>query len=279
MATTIRLCRKERGGVGVKRLVLLSFLFWLLWSSSPVLAEHGLLKKPNYVAVTGGLVSGDFLFGDDLETKIEFPDPPGRNPLPSADLNTGYLFSAKCGRLLHAPYREHAPIKLAVELEGLIIGGTDVNNEFSGKFFRLVPEVPEETDPALVIAPVTANADIAIQGLMLNVLLVSPGGSFHPYGGIGLGWSWFESDTVFTLRKGLTWPGTDSRVNDLGKLDDDSFAGQLLLGCQWDMTERLALDAGYRYFRIDHAELGGPGFDFHVEYEVEMFTLGVMYRF
>jgi len=263
----------------VKKLALVSFLCSLVLSSPAVAAETTPSEKLNYVTVAGGLVSGDFLLGDDLETKIEFPDPPGRNSLPDADLSTGYLLSVKCGRLLHPPYRKHVPVKLAAELEGLIIGGTDVNDEFSGRYFLLVPEVPEDADPSLVTAPVTADADISIQAIMLNFILTSPYGSVHPYGGIGIGWAWFESDTAFTLGQGLTWPGTGSRTNDLGKLDDDTFAGQLLLGCRLDVTDTFSFDLGYRYFRIDHAELDGPEFDFHVEYEVEMITVGLIYRF
>ncbi len=251
----------------MKKLIVASVVCFFVVSASAVSGETASPRKLNYVSVGAGYV-GDWLLGDVLSSEIKFPERPDRTPLPGVDLSTGYMAGIRCGRLIRPPYAQDIRVELAAELEGFMVGGTDVDHEYYGLH-------PFGTT-------ITADMNISIQTMMLNFLLRYPYGSVHPYGGIGIGWAWFECDTVLIMEPGYDWDVNDPDVNetnDLGKLDDDTFAGQFRLGCELDVTDTWSFDLGYRYFRIDHAELKSPDFDLHLQYEVDMVTVGLIYRF
>ena len=95
-----------------------------------------------------------------------------------------------------------------------------------------------------VVQGFTAEAEdssIAFQSTFLNVLLRSPEGRIHPYVGFGPGLTRsaidFNEETVTTEGFGFTESGEVS-----------GFSYQLLVGFEVEVSARLSLGVGYRYF-------------------------------
>lgn len=245
----------------MKRFLLLPlFLCMLMAFPTGAMAQSGDSQSQNYVGLTTGLVSDKW-----LEGKLDSNDnTANNNDYQDLDLSRGYMVSLRLGRTA-APPQDFA----AIELEGLIIDGTDVEDDpFYYREFGIGSDV-------------NASADISLNALMTNLYLRDPAGTLHPYLGFGIGWAWVDMDMNLALRPGNTWPGTTQRVGRISSRDSD-FALQILLGFDWDMTEKLALDVGYRYFYTQTElkdTLGTTDFDTDMTYNTHMLTIGLKYRF
>jgi opacity protein-like surface antigen len=241
--------------------LLVGFLACLLTAfSSVVLAQDSHQDKENYLGVTLGLV-----YPKDLDSDERFPD---RVSLSDVKPQHGFILGVKVGR---APERfaRLGPPALAVELEGFMISGTDVENEYY--YFHPYG------------SPVDLRADISITALMFNVLLRDPYGQFHPYGGVGMGWAWFAMENVrLAMLPGWQWPDTSTNISKQGDLDDNTFAFQILLGANIDLTQSLSADLGYRFLRAEpeiEFTKGGADLDTKMTYQTHMLTVGLTYKF
>ena len=186
--------------------------------SSTVMAQNTNARKLSYFGITAGGVEPRKLDSD--------ADPLDNISLPSVRLSDGYMFGIKFG---HAPEKLSKTIAIAMEVEAFMITGTDISSE---RYY---------TDP--ISSNVKIDADISVIATMFNLLVKDPHGQFHPYGGLGLGWTWFEIGDA-TLTSGTS-------TNSLSDLRDDVFGYQILLGLGVDLTDTLSLDFGYRYFRTE----------------------------
>lgn len=244
----------------MKRLVVAFLVSSLALFSSAVLAQDRNQGKNNYLGVTLGQV-----FPKDLDSDERYPD---RVSLSDVELENGFIFGIKMG---HNPKRltHLEPLAIALELEAFTISGTDVEGE-SYYFHPFGSNVDFE-------------ADLSIMALMLNVLLRDPYGQVHPYGGFGIGWTWFDMEDVkLALQPGWQWPDTSTNINKQGDLDDDTFAFQILLGVNIDLTQTLSADLGYRYLRTEpeiEFTKGGVDLDTKMTYKTHMITVGLTYAF
>lgn len=111
-----------------------------------------------------------------------------------------------------------------------------------------------------------ANGDVTSVALMANLFYdFNRDGSLHPYIGGGVG-------------------GARVAVNDFGSNsgkifdgDDIVFAYQGGAGLAFDLTDRLTLDAGYRYFGTDDPSFGDRGNDIDFEYKQHIGMLSLRY--
>jgi opacity protein-like surface antigen len=243
----------------MKKLAVFLLIYSLTLFSSSALAQGSSSDKLSYLGLTAGIVSPQYLRGelssvDDTSDHISLSD---------LDLSRGYMLGMRVGRV-SAPPKAFA----AIELEGLMITGTDAEPDFY--YYE-----------ASATSNVTADADISVKAMILNIFLRHPFGSIHPYVGFGLGWAWFDADMVLTLQPGFIWPGTGTGTGNLDVSDND-YAIQVLVGMEWDMTDVLSLDLGYRYFRTKAdatGAIGNTNFDIDMTYKTQMITAGLKYRF
>jgi opacity protein-like surface antigen len=127
------------------------------------------------------------------------------------------------------------------------------------------------------VSPLSATDYTAFEGdssfhnLLYNMILRYPAGTIHPYFGAGLGFSFVDVSAVVTARIA----GVDYRepIND----DDASFAWQMLLGVDIDLTNNFSLDIGYRYLSTE-PKFSSTG-STELDYKTSMVTLGFKYRF
>jgi len=244
----------------MKILVIGCLTCWLTLVSSGVLAQDSNQGKNNYLSVTLGQV-----FPKDLDSDERYPD---RVSLSDVKLENGFIVGVKAG---HTPKRlTHVePLAIALELEAFAISGTDIEGE--SYYFH-----PFGTD-------VDLHADVSIMALMFNLLLRDPYGQVHPYGGFGMGWTWLDMEDVkLAMEPGFEWSDVSTNINKQGDLDDDSFAFQILLGVNIDLTQALSADLGYRYLRIEpeiEFTKGGVDLDTKMTFTTHMITVGLTYAF
>ncbi len=246
----------------MKKFVVALFVSSLAMFSSTVMAQDAIWDNLNYFGVTAGLVSGEYIRGS-LDTVDKSSN---HHSFSDLDLSRGYMFSIRLGRTT-APPKAFA----AIELEGLMIGGTDVDDQYYYKH-------PFGTD-------ITAEADISTKAIMLNVLLRAPFGKIHPYAGFGLGWAWFDMDMVLKMWPGWEWPAGPGMGTDTCRLDnvsDNTYAVQCLLGVELDLSDTLSFDLGYRYFRTqaEFAEnVGTNDLNIKMTYRTHSIIVGLKFKF
>jgi opacity protein-like surface antigen len=230
-------------------LVCSSILF-----ASTVWAQDTDSGKQNYFGVTAGQV-----LPRNLDSYDRYP---GHISLSDVALSNGSILGVKVG---HSPkgLAKVGKVGIVVEVEAFLISGTDVKG-YEHYYMR---------DGAHV----NLNADISVTAMMLNFRARDPYGQGHPYVGFGMGWTQFAmKDVELSVQE---W----TEINDQGDVDDDTFAFQVLLGVEFDLTRTLSLDLGYRYLRIE------PRFEFRKEgwadlnvkmtYQTQIFTVGLNHRF
>jgi outer membrane protein W len=93
---------------------------------------------------------------------------------------------------------------------------------------------------------------------------------FRPYLGAGIGY-------VEEIDMDLNTGGVETSYSQDGEI-----AYQLMAGASYPVTERIDLDAGVRYVRVDSINLkreGGTGELRNVDYNPLLFTIGASYKF
>lgn len=112
----------------------------------------------------------------------------------------------------------------------------------------------------------SASGDVSSIALMANLFYdFNKDGTFHPYVGGGVG-------------------GAQVSVNDFGTGGGDIFDGDDIVfayqggaGLAFDLTDRLTVDAGYRYFATDDANFRDSGNDVDFEYTQHIAMLSLRY--
>jgi len=217
----------------MKRITLISVLFVLSLFLSPALAAEE--AGPFYMGILGGYVMPrDMTLHAKDGSYVDF----------DATLKNGGVFGIKAGYL--PPF---ASKYLATELEYNYIFGTDFD---SGKTYS-------------AISNQSLDGTNKIQALFLNFKLRYPEGAFHPYIGIGPGYSWFQAGDITS--GGTTMPGETS----------SQFCWQLLAGLDYDITKNWGVGLGYKYFQVKPSFGGQINADY--DYTTHMITLGVNYAF
>jgi opacity protein-like surface antigen len=107
------------------------------------------------------------------------------------------------------------------------------------------------------------NGDFSANNVMANLLVRYPEGKFHPYAGIGIGWSWA------TLKGTFPDGSVDESAN--------AFAWQILAGVNFEITPQWSADLGYRYFSSKYDMGSDPSSD--VTTKNHMIVLGINYHF
>jgi opacity protein-like surface antigen len=227
-------------------------------------AEEAGSEKLIYVGGTVGWV-----VSEDLESY----DRTFHDSLSDLDLSSGFMLGVRLG---HTPRISNRTTPIAVELEGSMITSSDAKNDFYL--------------PSPFGSSVGFTADVSVKSIMANFLLRYPYGRIHPYGGFGLGWTWFDMDDVrFSLEAGYAWPDTGTSLKSGGDLNDNTFAYQFLLGASFDLTDTISMDLGYRYFRTEpEFKFRGLGFtqyeaqvdlDVRMTYTIHVIGLGLTFWF
>lgn len=127
------------------------------------------------------------------------------------------------------------------------------------------------------------EGDLKFHNFMFNAIARYPEGAVHPYIGAGLGASYVDASILLTTRQ--------DGVNDTDRIstDDTAFAWQIMAGIDIDLTHNLSADIGCRYLSTepqddfddddDHDHRHHRHRAMHVDYETNMVTLGLKYRF
>ena len=118
--------------------------------------------------------------------------------------------------------------------------------------------------------PVALAGDFSSVGFMANVAYdFKKDGKYHPYILVGLGGS------VISVN--------DATVGGLLLADDDDFvfAGQIGVGVNYDVTDKMALGISYRFFGTSDAGLTGSDgtTNFDIEYFNHSVLAGLTYKF
>ena len=198
-------------------------------------------------------------------------------PLKSASAQTGLYVGIWGGYTLSpdaeldaSPYHFDLDVQETWAL-GLKVGFTPPQAKYLAIEFEysyLAPDIDRTVLPQAGADFAAIEADAKIHNFMFNVIAKYPVGRFHPYLGVGLGFSYVDGSATATERLGgVTSTTSVSR-------DDTTFAWQLLAGIDIDLTKNLTFDIGYRYFVIN------PEFDdAEAEFKTSMITFGLKYRF
>lgn len=237
---------------------------WWVVISSPGISRAAETGKLGYVGLSAGLTAP----GD-----LESQDRNRHTSLPDISLSNEYWLAARMG---YTPRISHGTTPIVIELEGSLFTQTsaDTSRYLDSPFGSRV----------------ALDADVFVKNIMLNFLIRYPHGRFHPYGGFGMGWVWFDlKDVKFSLDRGLAWPETGTRAHDKGDMDDDVLGYQFLFGAVLDLTDSLSLDLGYRYFRTEpefkfkevaYNEFEAPMvLDVKMNYRTHIFGIGLTYWF
>jgi hypothetical protein len=125
----------------------------------------------------------------------------------------------------------------------------------------------ETIGASLLGATLTGTADIEhdIDMFMVNAVFRDNSGTmfgnskFHPYIGGGIGYANVDADLTLaaTVVVGTTTLSATGSIND----DDSNFAGQIMGGFDYDITDKVYLGFNASYFRTD-ADLFGTEVEF-----------------
>lgn len=226
----------------------LTVSFVVLFCISAAAAETQEVSSLNdsqlYVGIFGGAaMPEDLELTDKMDPIVDFKD---------LNLDEGITAGCKVG------YRIRGLRKaLAVEVEYVHISNTDVDSQdgFSSGGTN-----------------VQIGGEIPIHSVFLNLVLRHPGGGFHPYIGIGSGWSWFKFARLYQSANVAGFTTFGERRN----ATDNTFAFQGLAGLEIDLTDRVSVDLGYRYYQVE-PELDDPRVD--LTYIAHIAAVGVNYNF
>lgn len=116
------------------------------------------------------------------------------------------------------------------------------------------------------------DGDFRAHNVMGNLLLRYPEGTFHPYIGFGIGWSWGKIKASGTV---VVDDGDDS----IGSIDesDNAFAWQLMAGVNFEITPNMSVDIGYKYFQCKYTFGDDPSTD--ATSRNHMIIMGINFHF
>ena len=124
---------------------------------------------------------------------------------------------------------------------------------------------------------VAVEGDVKLNNFMFNAIIKYPLGRFHPYFGAGLGFSY--TDVSATATQSLNSVISSASVGR----NYTSFAWQLLTGVEFDITNNLSVDIGYRYFATEIEFENATEIEFKndtkIDFTTSMITLGLKLLF
>lgn len=147
---------------------------------------------------------------------------------------------------------------------------------FEFEYSYLNPDVDRTVLPDAGTGYTAIEGDVKLNNFMFNTIAKYPKGRFHPYVGLGLGFS--------ILDVSISTTSTEPYPN----YDDTVFAWQMLVGVDIDLTNNFSIDMGYRYFATESGSDRKYYYDYynyyeyydtHFDYKTSMVTLGLKYRF
>jgi opacity protein-like surface antigen len=225
-------------GLGFFSCVAVATLMVFLSAGSVFATENS--NTGFYVGVTGGYVVPQTMQISDKNESL-YAD---------TELKNGYLAGFKAG--WNTPFTKNI---LAMEMEYNYIFGTDYDK---GKMINLMGQ-----------GLATFDGTIKIHAFLTNFKARYPNGRIHPYGGFGVGWSYFQlGDTI-----GRSNGKSAVLTGDSGT----AFCWQLLAGVDFDITPNMSLGIGYKYFTTKPSFGGNTNADF--DYKASIVTLGLAYTF
>lgn len=216
----------------MKRISLvLSVLMVVFCSSLAVAAEE---TTGFYAGVLGGYV---------MPRDATITDKSG-GPSQDYAMDKGYLAGIKMGYI--PPFAKY----LAAELEyNYVKSSFDNSKSYAGTG-----------------GSYTIDGSNSMNAFFFNIKLRYPEGSFHPYVGIGPGYSWFKQD--------------DITISGQGRLSGETsgqFAYQILAGLDYDITKNWGVGVGYKYIQVKPSFGGALNID--MDYKAHVVTLGVNFSF
>jgi opacity protein-like surface antigen len=232
--------------------IFMAALMFFATSVSAAEQSKAPAKKNFYVGVLGGYA---------LPQSINDAPNNGRDAI-SFDIpvNNGYLLGVKGGWL-----PKFGKGYFATELEYNIV-------RYDADSNKTYPEKNQSYTDSL-------DATFTANNFFLNFILRYPETIFHPYIGIGPGWSWFNigSCTQKTYKNGVY----DSSLT-LDSKSSNQFIYQVMLGIDVDVTDSIGVGLGYKFSQVKPSYNGGDpnrlwNDDLNVKNHV--ITLGVKYSF
>ena len=109
------------------------------------------------------------------------------------------------------------------------------------------------------------DGDFAASNLMVNFILRYPEGKYHPYLGVGVGWSM------------ASFKSSQAGVTPIDE-NDSAFAWQILVGINFEITPQWSADLAYRYFACSYSISSGAN-NFDLDAANHMILIGVNYHF
>ena len=109
------------------------------------------------------------------------------------------------------------------------------------------------------------DGDFSAGNLMVNFLLRYPEGRYHPYVGVGVGWSMGS------------FKASEPGVTPIDE-NDSAFAWQILAGINFEITPNWSADLAYRYFAGSYSISSGAD-NFDLDAKNHMILIGVNYHF
>ena len=192
----------------------------------------------------------------------------------------GYTFGSDAS-LQYDDYNYNYNHDYDIDVEDTVVFGFKVGYtppplqyfSFEFEYSYLNPDVDKTVLPRTGTGNATIDGDVKFNNFMFNVIAKYPAGKFHPYFGVGLGFSSFD------LSVSTTSPARSASD------DGTVFAWQILVGLEIDLTNNLSIDIGYRYFATEEADYDHDHdyyYDHYgtsLDYNTSMVTLGLKYRF
>lgn len=172
-------------------------------------------------------------FLDDLNTLQDYADPGDTDFDYTLETKTGYILGGAVGMRLWEPVRAEVEVSYS---------------RWKADQFSFERETDDPNPPPNEEGE--ANGHLSALYLLGNLWFdFNSGTSFTPYLGGGAGVAWVDADTTF-------FP---SFSGDTGYRDGEmGFAFQAGAGVQFALTERLALDIGYRFKGILDVDFDNP---------------------
>jgi opacity protein-like surface antigen len=120
----------------------------------------------------------------------------------------------------------------------------------------------------------TLDGTITLHSVLFNVKGRYPEGRVHPYGGLGLGYSFFYMGDTTVRESGIP-------VGTMRSESGGAFCWQVLAGVDIDITPNLSLDMGYKYFMTKPTigSYSGDGLYAEMDYRTSVVTLGLTFTF
>jgi len=148
---------------------------------------------------------------------------------------------------------------------------------FEFEYSYLKPEIKRSIVDRYGSDYIAVQGNVKLNNFMFNVIGRYPRGRFHPYIGLGIGFSY--SDVSATATQRISGVTTSAPV---GKTYT-SLSWQLLTGVEIDIVKNLSADIGYHYFATRLEFENSPDIYFEdsnkVDFSTNLFMMGLKFLF